>query len=378
MKTKFFFLLTLSCVACSVSMPAFGQTTASRPARQTIVSIDGQAFLINGKPTYSGKSYKGMKIEGLLFNARLVQGIFDDRNPETRSLWNYPDGAWDPDRNTREFIAAMPSWRQCGLLSFTINLQGGSPQGYSKKQPWINSAILPDGSLDPAYMKRLEAILNKADELGMAPIVGIFYKAQSDRLGNEEVFCRAADAFVDWLVEKGYTNVMVEIANEGNGFKSNLISTDRVTELIRRVQRRSEGRLPTPAGRLLVGESYWGNIVPSEAVVEASDFLLLHGNGVGKPERIAEMVRQTRMRKTYRGQPILFNEDDHYDFDKPQNNFVMAVSEYASWGFFDYRHNGEPFEQGYQSVPVDWSIRSDRKKGFFRLLAEITGNPLPD
>ncbi len=33
--------------------------------------------------------------------------------------------------------------------------------------------------------------------------------------------------------------------------------------------------------------------------------------------------------------PILFNEDDHFDFDKDENNFAAAVSEYASWGYFD-------------------------------------------
>ncbi len=30
--------------------------------------------------------------------------------------------------------------------------------------------------------------------------------------------------------------------------------------------------------------------------------------------------------------PILFNEDDHFDFDRPENNMMAAVSEYASWG----------------------------------------------
>jgi hypothetical protein len=34
---------------------------------------------------------------------------------------------------------------------------------------------------------------------------------------------------------------------------------------------------------------------------------------------------------------------------------------------------GEGFREGFQSVPVDWSIGSGRKRGFFRLLAEITG-----
>jgi len=69
----------------------------------------------------------------------------------------------------------------------------------------------------------------------------------------------------------------------------------------------------------------------------------------------------------------LFNEDDHFDFDKPVNNFIAAVGEYASWGYFDFRQTNDPIHAGYQSVPVDWSIHSPRKLGFFNRLAEITG-----
>ena len=69
--------------------------------------------------------------------------------------------------------------------------------------------------------------------------------------------------------------------------------------------------------------------------------------------------------------PILFNEDDHYGFDRPDNNFVAAIGEYASWGFFDYRFEGEGFDDGYQSVPVNWDISSRRKHGFFTLAKEI-------
>ena len=91
----------------------------------------------------------------------------------------YPDtNRWDPERNTREFVAAMPEMRRHGLLSFTINIQGGSPEGYSPDQPWHNNGFNPDGSLRRNYLRRLERILDRADELGMAPIVGYFYFGQ--------------------------------------------------------------------------------------------------------------------------------------------------------------------------------------------------------
>jgi hypothetical protein len=51
----------------------------------------------------------------------------------------------------------------------------------------------------------------------------------------------------------------------------------------------------------------------------------------------------------------------------------MAVKAYASWGYFDYRMRGEGYENGFQSVPVNWNISSPRKKGFFNKLKEITG-----
>ena len=115
---------------------------------KTVVSIVGDEFYINGKPTYEGRHWRGHKVQGLLMNSRMVQGIFDDRNRQTVKRWAYPDtGKWDAERNTREFLAAMPEWRRHGLLALTLNLQGGSPEGYSKEQPWHNSGIEPDGSL---------------------------------------------------------------------------------------------------------------------------------------------------------------------------------------------------------------------------------------
>src|SRR5262245_36856572 len=154
---------------------------------RTTVSIRDERFFINGRPTYEGRMYKGLKIEGLLMNSRMVQGSFDDLNPETRSRWKYPDtGQWDAERNTREFVAAMPEWKRHGLLGFTLNFQGGSPQGYSQDQPWNNSAFDVDGSLRKDYLNRMERILDRADELGMVAIVGYFYFGQDQRLRDEE------------------------------------------------------------------------------------------------------------------------------------------------------------------------------------------------
>jgi hypothetical protein len=85
------------------------------------------------------------------------------------------------------------------------------------------------------------------------------------------------------------------------------------------------------------------------------------------------MVDETRKLPSYRGQPILFNEDDHFDFGQPQNNMLAALRAYSGWGYFDYRMAGERYEDGYQSVPVNWTISSPRKREFFELLSRVTG-----
>ena len=97
----------------------------------------------------------------------------------------------------------------------------------------------------------------------------------------------------------------------------------------------------------------------------------MHANFVADPERIAGMVREARAVAGYRPMPILFNEDDHFDFDKTSNNFVAALSEYCSWGYFDPGRND--YSDGYQSPPVQWGLNTARKQDFFRLLREITG-----
>ena len=340
---------------------------------QTAVSIVDDAFCINGQITYQGRYYNGHRIEGLLLNSRMVQGIFDDRNLDTIHRWVYPDtGKWEPERNTKEFLAAMPIWSSYGLLAFTINLQGGSPEGYSKEQPWYNSGFEADGSLNPDYLARLTRIIHRADELGLVVILGYFYFGQDQRLTDESAIIQATNNATNWVLDCNYTNVLLEVNNECNvkRYVHPILMPDRVHELIQQVK-----SITKDDRRLLVGTSYGGGTVAKENIVRHSDFILLHGNGVKDPKRIAEMVQQTRQVPGYRPMPILFNEDDHFDFDQPRNNFVAALSQYASWGYFDPGENN--YCDGYQSVPVQWGLNTDLKKGFFEKVREVVGDTDP-
>ncbi|HEY8253322.1 MAG TPA: hypothetical protein VIG39_01705 [Rhizomicrobium sp.] len=349
--------------------------TAAPGSRATKVAIAGNAFHINGKPTYPGRSFRGAKVEGQLFTSRMVNCIINDQNPETRGMWAWRDGPWDPERNTSEFIAALPLYRSHGLTSIAFNIQGGSPMGYGWNQPWHTSGYTPDGRLLPDYKSRLLRVLDATDANGMVAVLGYFYVSATPALADEAAFLRATDEITDLVCDGGYTNVLIEVANEADisRWTAETIKPARSHELVARVQSRSKGRVKTPAGRLLVSTSFATPAPIPERLLQTADYVLYHGNGLATPQAVHARARQIRATAGYRGQPLLINEDDHFDFDKPENNFLAAVEEYSGWGYFDYRQIRERFEDGYQSLPVDWGINSARKKAFFSLLAQVTG-----
>lgn len=338
---------------------------------KTIVEIKGDQFFINGKPTYEGRYWKGNRVEGLLINSRMVQGIFDDLNPATANSFAYPDTKkWDAERNNNEFVKAMPLWKSYGMNSFTLNMQGGSPVGYGASK-CLNPGFNPDGSLMEPYMKRLDKILKQADKLNMVVILGIFYFGQDQHITNEAAVIKCTENLVDWLFDKKYRNVIIEIANETNpkSYNHAILRPDRIHELIKLVKGMNRNGY-----RFLVGTSYGGITPPGIEVAKSSDFILIHGNGANTVQHIENLIEKTRKVEGYRLMPVINNEDDHFDFEKEENNFTTSIKGYCSWGYFDYRLKGETdYKEGFQSVPVDWGINSERKKGFFNKVKEITG-----
>jgi hypothetical protein len=90
-------------------------------------------------------------------------------------------------------------------------------------------------------------------------------------------------------------------------------------------------------------------------------------------DEVRHLIDRCLTSNAYEGQQIVFNEDDHTDFDASDNHMLAAISKHASWGFFDYRRKGEEFGAGYQSMPTDWGIKTERKQAFFGLTRQITG-----
>ncbi len=355
-----------------ISLTLIIASCATVSAQQTEVSIKGDAFYINGRPTYEGRYWNDHKIEGLLMNSRMVQGVFDDisGSADAAERFAYSDtGKWDADRNTAEFVAAMEEWHSYGLLAFTLNLQGGSPMGYGGNVGFVNSAFDKDGTFRSDYKARVAKIIERADELGMVVMLGCFYQGQDQYLDDEAAVYRAVREATEWVLESGYLNVMIEINNECDvkAYDHEILKVANVHALIdysKSITR--DGR------RLLVSTSLKGCSIPTEEIAASSDYILIHGNGMKKADQMRKAIKNTRALKSYTPKPIVVNEDDNYNFDSQFANIAIAAEDYASWGFFDYRREGDAASDGFQSVPVDWTISSARKKAFFNYVKRIT------
>jgi len=313
----------------------------------TTLAISGEDFLIDGAPANAGRALDGIPLDGLLLNSRMINGIFDDLNPDTRRQWAYPDtGRWDPDRNTDEFIAAMPQWRADGLDAFTLGVQCGSPQGYSKRQPWDSGGYEPDGALRPAHFGRLRRILGEADRLGFAVILSLFYQGQEMRLADADAVRRAVRDTARFVLDAGWQNVALEIANECNiphdYTHSRLMRGENVHELIELAQSvRGDGRRLL-ASASFVDVSYFRDTVPDAVFVTT---------------------------------------DDHFDFGRDYNHMKSALRAHVSWGYFDPGSvttwpDPAPtlgdYRNGFQAVPVNWGPSSALKRAFFDTLRRAT------
>ena len=358
----------------------------------TTVGFRGRDVLIDGTLTYPGRTFEGKRIEGLLFNVRAVQAIFDDANPETRPNWAYPDtGVWDPRRNVDEFCAALPEWKVHGILGVTVNLQGGGPLYVPEiYRAYDNNAFTDQGELKSAYADRLDRVLARADELGMVVIVGLYYWMMLLKMRDEAAIWRAADEALFHLEGTGRKNILIELANEIDVVVKNtpydLFHVDRVHEMIERLRADHPGFLYSTSGGGANAET--GRGMPSGALVETSDFVLPHGNGTRAPQLEAVLQAIQAMPEYRRDpKPIIINEDS-----PAVPNLDASWRNGASWGYYDQgfegqaddpyfsytkapRNNTGPLAElsGFQTPPVNWTINMPFKRAFFRRVAEVTG-----
>ncbi len=328
------------------------------------VSIKGNTFLFDGKLTYS--DVPGAKPESLarLMNSRMARATFDDENAETAKLFVYPDGSpLDPDRQTNEFIAMLPEYRKYGVIAFTVNFQGGYPRYHVHLtrdqilQNWDNNAFTPNGRLKWRYAERMRRVIEAADANRMAVIVGFFYFGQNHKLQDDAAVRRAVSEATEFLVGLKRENILIEINNECDiGYVHQVLQPHGVHLMIHLARDICKGQFP-------ISTSYGGGTIPGVNVVEAADYILIHGNGQ-TPERIRMMVAAC---KAMTGKPIVFNEDS-----VSVENCRAAFEAGASWGYYD-QGGRQPYADGFQSVPTNWAINTPEKQAFFETVAELVG-----
>ena len=304
--------IVISLVAIVIGLLSLADVHASsKPERltRTRISIKDTHWYLNGRLTYPAS-----QAEGLLMNVRMVNAVFEDRKrPE-----------FDADKNTDEFIAAIPDYVGQGVRAFTVNLQGGFP-GYEGA---VNSAFNPDGSLRKGYLQQVKRVIESCDCNGVVVILGCYYQRQDQILKDARAVRAGVVNVVRWIRESRFSNVVLEIANEFNhsGFDHAILKKpEGQVELIRLAKRASP--------KLLVSTSGLGNGRLPDNVARASDFLLIHFNGTN----LDDIPKRIQALKKY-GKPIVCNEDQKYG-DQAAKAAKLSVRHGASWGFMHEKTN---------------------------------------
>jgi len=315
-----------------------------RSSTRTVVSIKNDKWYINGRITNEGSP-----AEGLLMNVRMVNSVFEDRGDKLPE--EFQD--FKPGKNTDNFISKLPEYISSGVNAFTIGLQGGMP-GYEGA---INTAFEGDGKLRPDYMQRVERIIKEADKNSGIIILSCFYQRQHSHSGmlysRADIF-NAVENTVNWIKNKRFGNVVLEISNEfmHDGFLywgegKWLVSIKGQVELI--------GYAKSLYPRLLVSTSGMGNGQMPDSIVQAADFVTIHFNTT-RLENYGERINT--LRKS--GKPVICNEDDKTGRDGAAA-LALSVLNGCSWGYMNNDQNQYmPFM--FEGIKDDTAVYSLMKK----------------
>ncbi len=325
----------------------------------THLGIRGADFLVNGELTYgdsdstrAGRQAAPQPLRGLVFNARFIQGIFDDAAGRDRYA-RFGRGPFDPDENTNGLIAALPEWYKHGLRAFTVGFQGGGPFFTIPNREIDNNPFGSDGRrLDDDYAERMDRLIRGADEAGFVVIVSFLYQGQIDRISAPGGILNATRTASRFIRENEYANVIIEVANEHDvgAFRDHpIVSSPEGAAALLTLAREESGGRP-------VGMSGGGGVAFRE-VVDVSDVVLIHGNGQTR-QQYANLV--SRVRSWAPSKPIVCNEDSPCI-----GNLRVAAAERSSWGYYNNMTKQEP--------PVDWSVTSGEDRYFAVRMAQLLG-----
>jgi len=189
----------------------------------------------------------------------------------------------------------------------------------------------------------------------MIVIVSFLYASQAPRLHDGRAVRHAVIGASRFLRDGGYTNVIIEVANEYNldGFHFHpIVQTDEGIASLIDLARHESGGLP-------VGSSGCGGYVNRE-VAEVSDVILVHGNGLHR-QGYYNLIRKAQSWNL--DKPIVCNEDSPCF-----THLNVAYDTHTSWGYYNNHTK--------QDVPADWHVTKGEDTFFAHRMAEGIGIPV--
>jgi hypothetical protein len=224
-------------------------------------------------------------------------------------------------------------------------------------------------------MDRLERLLTAADKRNMIVCLIYFDPGQDQVLESEEAIVKAARNMTDWLIEKDFRHVVIDVANEwdlnsGDDWEHGRFIPENIAGLVNEVRERfhdAEFTLP-------IGASTSGVMTYPASLAQWCDVVLIHGDGRSPQEKIA---RIQPLKETPR--PVWMIEDDNGLKTTPDNlsheeaSLDAVFQATAGWGYMPWAQAEQyPFEYlpGPTSEFRDGASAEEREGAYFRAVLE--------
>jgi len=346
---------------------SFNETNSSN---QSINYSFGITFN-QSKIFYNGNvTYPNSKVEGSLMTVRVANGIFDDKvNPSFfddfplvcgLNSWEFNNATyvfWNASENTQRLVQAIPEYKSYGINAITVNMQGGCScsRGISGTGQWVdNNPYLkyPNGTLyvDPAYLNRIDSVIQTAKDNEVIVVLGVIYFGQAPRIPSSADKLEATRLIVNHVMEKNFSNVMIETGNEVSGG----VYLDMV-KLVKNMTANNSFFIPA-------GYSNGFNQNHSDDYLSVADVVFVHPTYLTWDDaNITEFVNDYKNKTAYRGQPIIMTEDDK---DSTVKYLLQSADAGLGWGYYNDKEK--------QSVPANFSVYSDNDKLFFGTVKNLT------
>ena len=304
-------------------------------------------------------------------NARLVQGIFDDRNPETRDRWKYPDTACGIPSATRA-SSSMP-WRPGERTACSLSrsiCRAGAPRAirrtsrgttvlssrtaHSGPTTWRGSTAFSTVPTSSAWLRSSATSTSDRTSASRA-------KAPS---------CAATRLATEWLLDRDYRNVLVEVANECDNARYDHAILKPARD--RRAHRAGQNAVTraaddSPSARASTAGRFRHRRSPPRPTSSCS-------MATACPTRSASRRWSAGRAPSQAGSPSPSSSTRTITSTSTSPRTTCRRPSRATPRGATSIPVQSDYENGYQCPPVNWGINTDRKKAFFGLLRKMTND----